>query len=69
MTVQELSKVYRGAVRVTALAYFKANKKYYSFRTIAEREPLNSLPEYFDNEIMRISAEDGYLCVDILEWI
>ena len=69
MTVQELSKVYRGAVKVTALAYFKANRKYYSFRTIAECVPLNSLPEYFENEIIRIGVEDGYLSVDILEWI
>lgn len=67
-----------GRFVVTALAYYKSDKKYYSFRTVMDIKPacydsesvLSELDEDTLNcEVKSISVYDDEVWIDIIEWI
>jgi len=66
------------ALNVTALAYFKKDKSYYSFRTISNKDCelvlVKDYKDYFDEDDLMLEVrcwdvEQGVLWIDIVEWI
>lgn len=76
MTIRDLKNVWvnRTPVCITALAYFKNSKKYYSFRTLDWDRSITTFSEITDKAVldMRIKSiclTNGKLYIDVIEWI
>ena len=70
MTIGDLAKVFSGRVMLTALAYDKKTKEYYSFRSVGEFPNLGYAKVYRQNEIRDILPDGrGVLWVDFIEWV
>ena len=70
MKLGDLAKVYRGRAIVTACAFYKETKEYYSFMTVGDFPNLNYIPERYENEISVIRVDPtGFLWIDVIEWI
>ena len=69
MTIGDLAKVFSGRVMLTALAYDKKTKNYYSFRSVGEFPSLKYVPEYHHNEIKSLLIDGrGVMWVDFIQW-
>ena len=78
MTLKEFLKVWENKntmVCITALAFFKNSKKYYSFRTLESDRRIGSLTDEKDDYVLNLQVkkvhlnEDNSLYIDVIEWI
>lgn len=77
MTLRDLKKVWvdnKTQVCITAVAYFKTSKKYYSFRNLDWGRRLVSFTDAMDKylldlQIKSINPSDGKLYIEVIEWI
>ena len=81
MTLKDLLRCCRNGnllLNVTALAYFKEDKSYYSFRSLCnkycEEVHVKEYTEHFSEEelaleVKAFSYDDNTLWIDVVEWI
>lgn len=77
MTVRDLQKVWVKdlPVCITALAYYKKSKEYYSFATLVMDRSIRSFTEETDKYVLDLQigsidqAVDGTLLIDVIQWI
>ena len=76
MTLRDLKNVWvdRTPVCITALAYFKNSKKYYSFRSLDWDRSITTFTETMDKDVLdmqikSISLSNGKLYIEVIEWI
>ena len=76
MTLKDLFNTLYGTteVSITALAYFKDTKKYYSFRTVTYNETVSNCmaklsEDELNSKISHISVVENVLRIDIIEFI
>ena len=77
MTVRDLKKVWvkDSPVCITALAYYKKSKEYYSFATIAMDRSIRSFTEETDKYTLDLQIKsidqtaNGTLLIDVIQWI